>query len=65
MRLHYSGSVDRVRLPLPNGREVEIAKGTDIDLTDHMTKAEAAELGKSLLEQEPWTAAKPANQKGA
>jgi hypothetical protein len=70
MRLHYSGPVDRVRLPLPNGREVEIAKGRDIDLTDHMTKAEADVLGRSLLEQDPWTEARPvkaaaAEKKGA
>ncbi|WP_217923780.1 hypothetical protein [Miltoncostaea oceani] len=60
MRLHYSGPVDRVSLPLPNGGHVEVAKGHDIDLSDHMTAKEAAALGRSLLDQDTWTEAKPA-----
>lgn len=56
MRLHYKGPHQWVSIPLPNGREVEVAKGHDVDLSDHLTKADANALGRSLLEQgESWS----------
>lgn len=63
MRVHYSGPVDRVYLVLPNGRTVDVAKGHDLDLSEHLTASEAKALGKSLIEQEVWTEAKPADAK--
>jgi hypothetical protein len=56
MKVHYRGPVDRVSVPLPNGRQLTVAKGKDIDLGEHLPKAEADALGKSLLEQpDNWT----------
>ncbi len=63
MIVHYGGPVDRVDLPLPNGRTVTVANGHDIDLSEHLPAAQAKALGKSLIEQEVWTEAKPADAK--
>ena len=52
MKVHYRGPLDRVAIPLPNGREVEVSKGKDIDLAEHLTAEEANRLGRGLLEQE-------------
>lgn len=54
MRVHYGGPVDRVCLPLPNGRVVEVARGESIDLRDHLPAKEADELGRRLAAQEAW-----------
>jgi hypothetical protein len=57
-QVHYRGPLDRVAIPLPNGREVEVAKGQNIDLADHTrTKAEAEHLARSLITEDgPFTA---------
>lgn len=62
MIVHYSGPVDRVEIPLPNGRTVSVAKGHDIDLSEHLSASEAKALGASLIKQEGvWSEAnKPA-----
>lgn len=59
-RIHYRGPFDRVAIPLPDGRDIEVAKGKDVDLADHLPRAEAQALARSLLEQESnWSSAEP------
>lgn len=60
MIVHYSGPVDRVDVVLPTGRTVSVAKGHDLDLSEHLPAAEAKALGKAMTAQEVWTEAKPA-----
>lgn len=43
MRVRYHGPHDGVRLPVPGSRDVEVARGDEIEVSDP--------LGRSLLEQ--------------
>ncbi len=61
--LHYRGPHQRVHIPLPNGREAEVAKGKDIDLSEYdLTAEQRNEVEKGLLAQEDsWSEATPAS----
>lgn len=52
MRIKYIGPHDRVRLPLPSGRSVELAHGDELDLDDELIpERDQPALVASLLEQ--------------
>lgn len=59
--LHYRGPHQRVHIPLPNGREAEVAKGKDIDLSEYDLSAEQSNaVEKGLLAQEDsWSEVNP------
>lgn len=49
--VRYTGPHDGVRLPLPTGRDLEVAHGQEIDLASYMPERDLPAFVGSLLEQ--------------